>query len=177
MLQSLQSTTSRQILPTLSLTALLLQPIQPQTQMLPTWLNVSCRCRNWNISCPNRTSNFSLCCIRLHGTGCPKLCLDMKWHKSTQVSHQHADRHLPSYRKHSTGSLKTGKYKLSYTMQAGQQLHHFIHIETKNRHPVVHCLIHSVSAHMRNVFCWGKSVLLRRICQAHTPYKKINNIL
>jgi len=50
------------------------------SKILPTWLNVSCRCRNWNIACPSCTSNFGLRCARLGRTGCPKLCLHMTWY-------------------------------------------------------------------------------------------------
>jgi hypothetical protein len=73
------------------------------SKMLPTWLNVSCRCRNWNIACPSCTSNFGLRCTRLGRTGCPEFCLQitMTRHDVTdcQVStHQHANRYLPLYR-------------------------------------------------------------------------------
>lgn len=86
------------------------------SKMLPTWLNVSCRCRNWNIACPGCTSNFGLRCTRLGRTGCPKLCLhkhDMIWLSSL---------HPPTCKQISflivniyfTASPKRGEYKLPY---------------------------------------------------------------
>jgi hypothetical protein len=47
------------------------------SKMLPTWLNVPCRRRNWNFACPSHTSNFGLRCTQLGRTACPKLCLQM----------------------------------------------------------------------------------------------------